>query len=462
MSIKEALQAALESDDVIDDAFAEELEVLEEEVPDAAEVFSDIVSVEADIGMLKLLEASVEGREITELDRGVYNQVRARYCMEAVSVESADSFQRQVVGFRMGLEAAVMASMEGWSIADVWDKISGAERESGELADNLRAVKANMNWFGDNAIAIRAISDLKFFSINNKPSTNIAADATVTVKVLTTLIDAAKETLDTADQMLADIRSAKIKSDADAKRLLDKVSGYKNPLGHIASSVINTPILGNWKIGQTTTRVNYNDGNVANWSILPEFKAEHMGNLQKIHGKGTTKFITIPTWLLFAATLGGTNGKLAMLSTMAVTGVPALAAVAGIAVMVTTANIFKDAAKSAVGGFKDKHHVTPAALIEAFEKLQRSTDALVTVRRSASGKKGNVDQFVSQAKTAVNAHKGDLSSVGVGYLDDVAKIAATAHRSGWSAMVNSTNVTFGIVRGANRLTANIAKKIEKK
>lgn len=262
-------QALNVSQESIDEAQNEQLiEQFHEEAlanpVDGDSYVDERLEAEADSEILEnvandLQKEAEENGEVTaasmESAAAMVNAVAHRYggSVDSASLESANGNPEALITdirrMAASLESAMNVSLEGYSIADLWDRLGILNREIPLLKDNIAVLK---NYSGDAKLSIVPMigrSLVYTFRVNGKVAENIPKAAADTASVCTDLLKLGQQAIDTAKKA-ADIALSvdDWKDAAAAGKAMDRIASMSTPVQDIYRRFDETYVLNNRRL----------------------------------------------------------------------------------------------------------------------------------------------------------------------------------------------------------------------
>lgn len=285
--LTQALNVSNENLEVVDEAQNEQLiEQFQEEAQsnpvDGNTYVEERLETEADVEILENTasqlqkEAEENGGEVTaaSMESAVLlvNAIAHRYggSIDAASLESANGNPDMIIAdirrMTTSLESAMNVSLEGYSIADLWDRLGILNREIPLLKDNISILK---NYSGDAKLKIVPMigrSLVYAFRVNGSVAENIPKAAADTAAVCTDLLKFGQQAIDTAKKAADIALSVSDWKDADAAgKAMDRIASISTPIQDIYRRFDETYVLNNRRLNVKKFQIK-GAGQLKNWS----------------------------------------------------------------------------------------------------------------------------------------------------------------------------------------------------
>lgn len=401
---------SLENEEVVDQLIADFSN--EDPAPSPSDVAHDIEIVDKDVEIIQGVVSDVTsqaeaGQEVSlEAAASVVNAIIHRYggAVDVASMESGSAGVPEFVGemnrITAALESAAVASLESYSIKDIWDKLGMLGREIPDLEANIRELKK----ISDGSVSYRHGSTgawtgiLQAFTVDGT-WTSPSKAAAETGKVLESLASLGSLAIDNAKK--AGEIAAKVEWSDEGKRKagLSQINAIKNPANELVGKVASMHVMDNRKMQVKRISVKVPEG-MDNWSESANIDVSWMRG-----HKGA----------VLEAVLTGGN-----------------------AIYIT------------YGSLK-KHPVKVAELISGLEAILKSAKKVHELRSATAKKWSAHKEAVAELKEKVN---GQGSS-------GVVRAISEADRMGWSAIHTAFTIIAGIIRNVNSACERIIEKDKK-
>lgn len=350
------------------------------------------------------------------------------------------------------LESVLTVSQESWSVKDLWDRAGGVERNASELTGLIKQLDAQKQWFSEHGIAVNALGQLIYMTVNQQFSKNIVKDTADTAKHVEDCLDVAKMATDTAEKIAQLVKNADVHTDAGAAALLDKVTALQNPSMAARQKLDGAYLLNNERVDFKISPLSSKHGlKLGQWENIGYYTKTILSKPK--HDTKATRFLRFPAWLL-----GFSVG-----SKIAVGGVKAMGATGGALTVGTGIGVGVWVGFAASGWLNDRKKAKQIVNAINYDEMRKSFEKVIHLANASSAKRRALPGIFKKAFESKHetikllSISNELSDAGKEAINLVKTMYLSSDRLGWAL----NQWAFGTMETMTKNTQSIATKMVK-